>query len=144
MAKKAKKTEQTAGFDIYELFATDEKLEINGVDIDLGGGAMMTVARAGNDNYIRRLIEELQKHEKELAEDTPEAQALDTKILIEVMAETLLLNFSGFMYKGEPLPYSRENAVKALQHKGFRRRVQFEASNINNYRRASEEADEKN
>ena len=129
--------------DIFNTYATDEKAEAEGVVIDLGSGANMTVARSGNDNYIERILVEGEKYKETLAAKTPEAKELDKKITTEVLADTILLGFEGISFKGKKLPYSRANAIKLLGVKDFRKKVIEEASKFENYKAKLETADAK-
>jgi len=130
--------------DIFNTFATDEKAEAEGVVIDLGSGASITVARSGNDKYIERILFEGEKYKEILATKTPESKELDKKITIEVLADTILLGFKGLSFKGKTLPYSKANAVKILGIKDFRKRIVEEAGKFENYKALQEEDDAKN
>lgn len=128
------------GYDVYYEFATDEKKELEGVDITLAPGVGFRVARVGNDNYERRMAEELEKHAEELAKKTPASIKLDKELTMQVRAETILLDFWGIDYQGEPCPYSVENAKKLLGVKDFRVKVMTEALKFENYRVSREAA----
>lgn len=136
-------TTSDARFDLYELYDSDPVRETEGVDVQLGPSAGMRVARIGNDNYYRVLIEKTEAHAEALSQETPEAKALDDELMLEVLAETVLLNFWGFYWKGEPVEYSKDNAIKFLRLKHFRRRVMAEASKASHFH-SNEEADIKN
>lgn len=132
--------------NFFAKFEVDEKKENEGVEVSLGGGDFITVARAGNENFNRRIIEASELHLAEIkALPEKESRALDQKILCEVLAETVLLGFRGFTdKKGKALKYSVEKATELLGHKEFRKRVMAEAANIENYRAELEQADVKN
>lgn len=130
--------------DIFETFATDDKKEIEGVEVKLDDkGASVTVARAGNDNFIRRLLEETEKHREALDAGTSEAKELDKQIGLQLMAETILVGFKGLTLKGKPLKYTNANALELLKIKDFRRRVQTESNKVEYYRVKAEAADTK-
>ena len=131
--------------DIYKTYATDEKGEVEGVVVSLGGGASITVARIGNPEYVKMLLAESEKHEAALkALPAAEAAALDAKILCEVLAETVLLGFQGLGFKGKNLKYSKENAILLLAVRDFRKRVLTEADKLDNFRVKFEEDSAKN
>lgn len=131
--------------DIYKVYATDEVKEVQGAEVQLGGGASITVARLGNPEYVRVLLAESEKHDAALSSlPKPEAEKLDTEILSKVLAETILLDFKGLGFKGKPLKYSKENALVLLAVKDFRTRVIAEAQKLENFRVAYEEVSAKN
>lgn len=130
--------------DIHERFATDPKLEVEGVKVDLGGGASMTVARSGNDRFVSRILEEGEKFKEVLDSGTPEAKELDRTITVKIIAETILVGFEGIGFKGKPMKYSVENAIKLLGIKDFRKRVIDESNKFENYRVKSEISEAKN
>ncbi len=132
-------------YDVFKLYATDEKKETEGVAVDLGGGSSITVARADNDNFLTKIVESSELHMAELQSlPKAEAAALDKSLLCEVLAETVLLGFKKLDYAGKPIKYSVENAKKLLAHKDFRRLVMKHANDIENFRAAQEAADAKN
>lgn len=128
--------------DVFAAYATDEVKENKGVRVELGGDAWMVVARLNNPAYTKLLLAESEKHEQSLKIlPAEEAQALDSRILREVMAETILLDFGGISWKGKELKYSKKTAMQLLELKDFQRRVMREAENIENFRLAKNEAD---
>lgn len=132
-------------YDVFKLFATDEKKELEGVKIPLGGGASITVARADNDNFLTKIVEASERNLAELkALPKEEAAKLDKELLRDVLAETVLLGFEGMSYDGKPIKYSMENAKKLLGHKDFLRMVMKRANEIEHFRLAQETEDVKN
>jgi len=131
--------------DIFKMYAVDVKKESEGVEVKLGKDASMTVARLHNTNFSRCILAEYEEQGAEL-ETLPEdkKKALDNEIMCRVLAETILVGFKGLSFKGKPLAYSKDNAIKLLQIKDFRRLVVEEASKLDNYRAAVEEAEVKN
>jgi len=95
-------------------FDVNQNLETEGVWENLGDGAHLLVARAGNDNWnaeyqriprtIRRKIENPPKVSE---------QFRDEKIC-ELMANTILLDWRGLADEGKEIKYSKENAKKLL------------------------------
>jgi hypothetical protein len=122
-------------FDVFAAYATDDKKENEGVEIPLGGGASMTVARMPNEKYSKILVE---RHEanQEMMRGLPKEQAdkLDRDTFITILADTVLLDFKGISFKGKALKYTRDNAIKLLQIKDFRVKVITEAQNLDNFR----------
>lgn len=129
--------------DIFKEFAVDESKENEGVWHALGEGRMLG-ARAGNRRYARMLSREVEKHQRELDAKTDAADALSDKIMIDVMANTILLGFEGLTFKGAPLAYSVENAKMLLSVKDFRSLVNARANEFDAYRAVQEEDAVKN
>jgi len=121
-------------FDVFENFATDENLELEGAKLPLSSDAGLFVARANNDRYLRRMAEEYEKHKDILDKDTPEAEELDRKITLQVYAETILVGFYGKLtFKGKTLKYSVENAKKLLEIRDLRMKIVQFAQDRDNY-----------
>ena len=116
--------------DIFNQFATNEEAENKGTWFPFGDCELL-VARGGN-RYYERLMMKLYNENRVVLEgfDTDDDQKVEEadkasdKIMIEVMARTILKGWRGnFMYKGQPLEYSVENAKLVLQHRPFRIKV---------------------
>ena len=132
-------------FDVFKVYATDEKKENEGVEVQLGGGASITVARMHNPRFSKCILAEHEKHKAAL-DALPEdgRRKLDDEIMCRVLSESILVGFAGLSFKGEPMHYSVENAAKLLAVKDFRVKVIEEASKLDNYRAVMDEADVKN
>lgn len=124
--------------DIFKSFATDSKLEQEGTWIPLGGKARILVARAGNKKYGRLLSAAVEKNQIALDLKTDESDELSDKIMIDVLANSILLGWEELSFDGEAMPYSIENAVKMLGVKDFRLAVSNYSKNIDNYRVSAE------
>jgi hypothetical protein len=131
-------------FDVFENCATDEVRELEGSWVSFGGGSSILVARAENENYTRRIIEVCDKNRAVLDLDNEESKELDRRLMIQVIAETVLLGWKDFSYKGKKINYSVETASKLLKHQDFRKKVMSEAYRFENYRVKAEVADVKN
>lgn len=141
------------GLDIFETFATDETLEVEGKWHDLGSGSRILVARQNNTNYLNVFSELYQEHGKAIEdgaaapEGSKERKAGDKASLdinVATMARTILLGWENLTYKGKPLEYSVENAEMLLRIKDFRVLVFGLMTDIENFRQKQEEAQEKN
>lgn len=132
--------------DVYESFATDEKLEIEGAWIDYDDKTKFLIAREYNDHFQRVFSETQERNARALKAKTEEAKKLSGKLMVEIMAKTILVGWSGpVKLKGEDLgEYSYEKAVRLLEVKGFRGWVATQASNEANYKAEAEAADAKN
>ena len=109
--------------DIFTTFATDAKLEVEGRWCQLSSDAKVLVARAGNPNFVDLMRKTLKRHAVNLDIKTKENNELVERLVQEVMADTILLDWEGLSFKGEPLKYSRENARKLLAIKDFRTKI---------------------
>jgi len=126
--------------DVFKRFATDETLENAGAWRDLGGGAKVLVARAGNRENTRMLKKQFEMHEQALKGDDEASEALSDKIMTEIMAKTILLGWEGIEFKGAPLAYSVENARMLLGVKDFKKHIAKIADDLTNFQAKEEEA----
>lgn len=126
--------------DVFAAYATDEKKELEGVWSDIGDGAQLLVARAGNRKYARLLGSQIEKHQRALDTKNDAADELSDKILAEVMAQTVLLGWKNIKFKGSELSYSVDNAKMLLAVKDFRSLVSRLSNDFDSYRVAQEEA----
>lgn len=111
-------------FDIFEAFATDENLENNGTVFPVGKGSNLIIARAGNRGYSKAITKAVEKHKVELDGEEDAAMAVSDEIMIQVMADTILLGWKDLSFKGEAMgDYSVEKAKKLLVVKDFRKYV---------------------
>lgn len=129
--------------DIFASFGTDSKLEEEGTWVSLGGNAKILVGRAGNKKYGRLLSTLVEKNQTLLDTKTDEADEVSDAIMIDVMANSILLGWEGLSFKGEVLPYSVDNAKTLLAVKDFRVLVAGHAKNVSNFRAAAESATSK-
>ena len=129
--------------DVFKLYATDEDLEVAGVEVELSGGAFITVGRENNDNYLVRINEEGLKHQEALNAGGPSARELDRKVTAGVLAETVFLGMRGIKLNDVYVEDTYENRVKLLSKgfKDFRRLVMAEARKIDHFRAKAEAKD---
>jgi hypothetical protein len=127
--------------DIFKSYGTDPKKTTEGVWFDLGGKAKVKVARWGKSNskFLHALFDAGKEHPGVFERTDPEAIAVQDKILREVSAETVLLDWEGLDWKGEPLPYSRENAIKVLALPEFNEVISGFAASTQKYLMDDEE-----
>ena len=125
--------------DIFDRYATDESAELNGVEVPMGD-AILLIARVGNKNYSNKLTSLVKRHEVALAIEGPAADALNEKLMVEAIADTILLGWKNFQYKKVELPYSKENARMILAHHDFRADVMKLANDMEAYKVKQEEA----
>lgn len=131
---------------IYEKFATDAQAEIEGVWVDLGGGASVKVARFGNPKHTE-LVKQLQKpYAQSIKAGVDIADDLKTAMAVESMAQAILLDWKGIEDEdGKLIPHSIENAKKLLGDlKDFRDTIAFLATQQETFRKAALEQAAKN
>lgn len=109
--------------DIFANFATDETREIEGTWFNLSKTARVKVARAGNPKYIKALRKKLDENRLDLDSKDDESNELAEKLISDVMAETILLDWEGLEFRGKPMTYSSFNARLLLQIKDFRKKI---------------------
>lgn len=125
--------------DIFAQYATNEIAENEGTWVE-HGDAKFLVARAGNRQYVKMLSNLVDKNQKLLDKKDEAADNLSDKIMVDVLASTILMGWENVGFKGEQLEYSAENARKLLSIKDFRQEVLKWANDINNFK-AQEEAE---
>lgn len=118
--------------DIYATFATDSNLENNGTWRQVGS-AKLLIARLNNPNYSKLLSKLFEQHRAALDIEGPEADALSDKIMVEVMAKTILLGWENVGFKGQPRAYSTEAAMELLSVKDFRLKVRALSDEMDSY-----------
>lgn len=109
--------------DIFASFATDESLENEGKWFNLSKTAKVRVARSGNAKYVKQLRKKLEENRIDLDSQGDEANDLAEKVMIDVLADTILVGWEGLEYRGKPVEYSRLNARILLQVKDFRKKI---------------------
>jgi hypothetical protein len=132
-------------FDVFAEFATDEKKENDGVWVDIGKGARLLVARAGNRKYSRLLTAAIEKHQRALDLKDEAADKLSDQITIDVAAEAILLGWEKLSFKGQDMgAYSVTAAKQLLAVKDFRHYVSRLSNDFDRFRVAQEAALGKN
>lgn len=126
--------------DLFEQFATDDSKEIDGVYVEYMGYEFL-IARLGNRKYGKKLTALVERHDKALSRKDEAADKLNDDLMIETLAETILLGWKGeITFKGESLAYSVDNAKKLLTMKDFRKEVVKMADDMEAYK-AQQEAE---
>ncbi len=141
----------------YELFKTDEKVEVEqGVTLDYGA-FRVRIARAGGNNkkFGKLLIARMKPYRRQLDTDTMDEE-VSAAILRGVYADAIVLGFDvknedGTYEVGIPAedgsvkPFTRENLIKIFEDlPEFFRDVQDQANRVSLFRAAELEADVKN
>lgn len=125
--------------DIFATYATDEVAELEGRWFPLSKKAKVLVARTGNAHYIKALRERMKENQIDSEDASEENEKLVTSLIVETMAETILLGWKELEYKGQRLEYSKKNAVMLLEVKDFRKRIGDIADKAESFRIKQEE-----
>jgi hypothetical protein len=126
--------------DVFATFATDEKLETEGVWFDLSATAKVLVARSGNEKYLAVLRKVLDRNQLALDANDEAANTLAQQLTIDAMAEAILLGWEGLSFQGKQVPYSKDMAKTMLRVKDFRARIEALSKSFEAYKVKAEEA----
>lgn len=136
-----------SAIDLFAAFATDLQYEEQGIytQIPGAGDTEFLVARAGNKTYTR-LIQKLVKQNKAVLDSRGDAaDAKSEEILVNVMAESILLGWKGtILFGGKPAEYSKEVAKKLLGMKDFRAAVTKVSEDMETFKQVRDEDAAKN
>ena len=99
--------------DVKKLFGTDASKEKDGVWYDLADGLRMRIARVGNPNYQKTFQKLSKPHRRAIRRGTLPDEVAE-KLLIQCMAETIVLDWSGVEDEGVEIPYSKEAVITIL------------------------------
>lgn len=132
--------------DVFNAFATNETLELEGRWVAYDSNTKFLIARSNNVNYSRALVSLYKRHAPALKTKGKEAEALSQKLFAKLGAEHILLGWEGpVSIQGEDLgAYSKEKAERLLLIKGFSAWVDEQAGDISAYKAVQDEEDEKN
>jgi hypothetical protein len=125
--------------DVFSTYATDLTAEVEGRWFPIGKGAKVLVARTGNKRYADLFRKKIEIHREDLDGGTPESEALAEEMMVEILAQTILLGWEGLSYQGEAVAYSQEMAKTLLRVKDFRARITKLADSLENFRLKREE-----
>jgi len=130
----------------YALFSTDTNLEQAGITLDYGS-FRLSIARAGGANrkFAQVLEAKLKPHRRQIQTETL-ADEVAHRLIVEAYAESVILGWDGVVdTAGQPLPFTRDNAVRLMTDlPDLFRDVQEQATKAALFRRQAQEADEKN
>ena len=132
--------------NLFAEFATDSTAEKEGVWVEYGDIKFL-IAMSGNRKYRERFLKLYKPHERLFKTNSEAAEAKSNEILADVMAHTILLDWTGEMVvekDGQPVKYSVENAKKALMLTRFRELIQGYADDFSLFKAVKEEEEEKN
>ncbi|HWM89404.1 MAG TPA: hypothetical protein VN493_01410 [Thermoanaerobaculia bacterium] len=116
-------------------FQTNKSAEEEGIWVDVdGNGTKVKVARINNARY-KKFFQKITKPYKRQIRNGTLAEELAEKLLVDALANTILLDWKGFTKGGEDFPYSVDNARSFLQESAdFRDFVSDAANEMENFR----------
>ncbi len=130
--------------NIRQQYATNPVLEEEGTWVQIGPGARLLVARLGNNRY-RTAFKRLSKPHQAQLDRGALPDEIQEQILVKAMSETILLGWEGLEENGQPLPYSKDAALRLLgELKDFREDVLTIARQAEGYRLQQLEEETKN
>ena len=129
--------------DFDKEFANPEK-EKQGVWLDYRNGSKVKVARVGNPNFTRVQDAKQRPHIRKIRNGTL-STSVETRILCESMAETILLDWKGFQRSGKDLKFSPETSAELMiQSIDFRNDIAEMSAEEENFYMDVKEDSEKN
>lgn len=129
------------GIDIFNEFAVTD----DAIYVPYANGTEFLIARSENSKYNSLAARFYKQHKRTLDANNAAAEAKTTEMMIYLYSEAILLGWKGDVkYKGETLPYSKENAKKLLALEGFRDWVATQARDTAAYKLVQEQETEKN
>ena len=131
--------------DLFKTFKTDKAKEQDGAWFPLDEHSKLLIARLNNPRYQAAIQKKANRYKvaakvKAIPEDVWE------DLMNEVIAETILLDWTGITDKGEPLSYSVDNAKRMLsEYPDFRNTIVLAtAGEMDNFKEELDENTEKN
>lgn len=126
--------------DLNKQFNVDTSLEEKGVWIQMDEETKVLIARNGNAKYREVMTRRTAPFKAAIRNNIlPEKTA--EKILIEAMADAILLGWEGMKENGAEIPYTRDKAVEMLtKYKEFRDFISETASQVELYKQQEDAA----
>jgi len=133
--------------DFRHMYGFDKDKAEDGVWVDLGldDGSRVRIGKIGRMAYGKSLDRYGRKYQKivRLGQSIPLEDA--TKMIIQVYADTVVLDWENIRIDGKPLPYTRDNAVWLLtEFPDFRTFVEAHANDNELFQDQDFDADSKN
>lgn len=122
----------------FNEFKTDTVAEVEGKWFPLKD-AKLKIARTGNPRYREKLRVELNIHQEAINKGLLDLE-LNDKLMVDILVDTILLDWDGFTLDKKALPYSKAKARELLlEHRDFREFVAATADKMDNFRVQAEE-----
>lgn len=131
----------------YSAFQTDKEMEKKGIEIDFGDAGCFLIARAGgsNKNFIKVSEAKFRPYRRQVEAGTIDREVMN-KLLIEVFAQTVVLNWQGVSNEdGEEMDCTYDNIVKLFNDvPDLFQEIQNESMKYQNFKKMEVEQDLKN
>tara|TARA_R110000803_G_scaffold28011_5_gene65077 strand:- start:1658 stop:2056 length:399 start_codon:yes stop_codon:yes gene_type:complete len=132
---------------MLEMFASDPDQEKNGIWLDYGNGTRIKMARAGgaNEKFKRTMTAKMKPH-KRLLDSEQMPDDLAEKIMHEVYAQTVVLDWEGVAeLDGTAIPYTHANVISVFERfPAFFQDIIEQAGKLSMFQVIAEELAEKN
>jgi len=141
------KEKKPTGFDFSRSFDTNKDLESNGAWDSLymdGQELKVKVARKNNPHYKKMLRDAMTRNKRKLERETQDAVDLFERIMVKVMAKTILLDWGELIINGEAAEYSIANAELVLSNEDFRKEIDAISETFDLYKQKQDEEIRKN
>jgi|TARA_Y100000310_G_C20704101_1_gene833180 DNA-binding sugar fermentation-stimulating protein len=99
--------------DVNSAFANPE-VEKEGAWVRYRDGSKIKIARIGNANYTRSYDAKFKAHRRKQRAGTLETE-VEQRLLCEVVAKTILLDWQGFTQNGKEFKYTEKRAMDLLE-----------------------------
>lgn len=123
---------------------TDLVLEENGSWVDYDETTSFKIARLGNPAFRARYDHAIKPHRRQIQQKTFSDAKLES-ILLDVMAETVLLDWKGLVDDaGNEVLFTKAKAREYLEIRDFREWITGNAGEMENFKAEADAADTKN
>lgn len=130
--------------DLKKEFATNKQAEVDGIWEDMGGGCKVLIARIGNENYSKTFRKISKPYQNAIRRGTLGNEKAE-ELLIQAMADSIVLDWQGLEEDGKVVKYSKEECVRVLkEYKDFRDHINDLAGSIALFKLQADEESEKN
>ena len=130
--------------DIKKEFGTSKAKEQEGIWSDFGDGCQVKIARIGNPEYQKTFRKISKPHQKAIRRGSLNDEVAE-KLLVEAMAEAIVIDWKGLQEDGKELKYSKTEAIRILTtYKDFRDQVSEIANDMESFKAVEDESAEKN
>ena len=130
--------------DLRKEYGTDKNKELTGVWEDFGNGCTVLIARIGNENYAKVFRRISKPYQNAIRRQSLGNEKAD-ELLIQAMAECIVLDWKGLKEDGKTIKYSKEECVRILkEYKDFRDQVSELATSMELFKREMDAEAEKN
>lgn len=114
--------------DFKKTFGYDKSKAADGVWVDLGEDTKIKIAKLGTNQYQLALMRHTRKYQAMIRVNRLDPEAM-ADITANTLADSILLDWSGVMEDGAPVPYNRPNAFRLLkEYPAFRELVEAHAN----------------